>query len=128
MGFNGETTKMKIDGVEELLQQNREEITSEVHSAVDASQEEILKHLEYLLEQSTDHRQGVERDLKVSTKATAAVFDALQEVYTATNADFHTIHNNLTDLRSTINVMAIILAGAIVLNFGLLTAIIYSVL
>ena len=108
----------------ELLQGQQDFIIAELNNAVeevlDKSSEgnkELLDSLNYILEQSTNHKQDVERDLKDTRNETEQLYMALQQ-YAANNDE------NMTEFVSRTNAQfSLIIRMQIVLTmlgFGIL--------
>jgi len=104
---------MKIDGITEALQNTREEITSVLHSALDGVQKEITNRLEYVLAQSTDHRQCVESSLK----ETRNLMDQLQSTV---KCEFENIARDINSINETtkrqVSKMAIMISALVAIN------------
>lgn len=89
----------------------------QIQETADEGKNEVLEALNYVLEQSTIHKQDVERDLKDTRENTDQLYDALQS-YAAHTEESMTLFTQ--ELRNNVRNLKFLVYGLIVLNLGTL--------
>lgn len=113
--------------LKKLLQSQQDFIIGELNSAVedlDEGQKVILDSLNYILEQSTTHKQDVERDLKETREDTDQLYTALQQF--AANTD-ENMNNTINRFRRNIDTLKYALFGSVALNLIILGVLLIKV-
>jgi len=113
--------------LKKLLQSQQDFIIGELNNAVedlDEGQKVILDSLNYILEQSTTHKQDVERDLKETREDTDQLYTALQQF--AANTD-ENMNNTINRFRRNIDTLKYALFGSVALNLIILGVLLIKV-
>lgn len=99
--------------------------SKDVQDGSSERQKEVIEAVNYVLEQSTDHKQSMERDLENTRETNLNLNETVDQFYTATQGAFQNLSDDLAHSARTLLFM---LLGSLTLNLGIAVAFAYTVL
>lgn len=113
-----------------LMQSQQDKILEELNQAAENIQRtgceghnEVLEALNYVLEQSTSHKQDVEQDLKDTRERNETLQTAVEQLYNATQSGVENLAEELRSTRKLIIGLLFMTGGTALISIGTLLAV-----